>query len=236
MKKGFGYLTKSQLKSVSHDPKDWGGVIHKQRGLNKTEKKQVNKLINKKFELKFFTQAYFQTVPISVVPQQMSVVPQAITDSARIGDTMTMKSIQIRGQLEKATLDVLDSNYVRVIIFQWHPNTVNLTPTNAQLFLNDPSTASIMWRSFYIKDNREQFTILYDRIFKLTGFLANNNGTTQSSYVINQFVKIRFMKKIIQFSNASVNGENQIYLTTLGTSATNPPSLQLSFRFNYTDA
>lgn len=157
--------------------------------------------------------------------------------SQRNGDEITLTSAEFVFTLEKNAADVLQANYARLVIFQWHPNDLNIAPTNTQLFLNDVSAGGITWRSFYIKDNKKQFTVLYDRMIRLSGLLVSTDITDNSSIAIKKRINLRKARKTISFNGVgTTTGSDHLYYTILGTSATNGPAYQFGSRINYTDS
>jgi len=205
-------------------------------GLSAVQRKQVKKLVQDPMEHKFFTANFSPVMGITSAPQSLSLIAQGDTDSTRDGDSLTLKSMYLSGVLEKNAADLRATQYIRIVLFQWHPNSLNIVPTAAQLFLTDPPSGTINYNSYYIKDNRDQFTILFDRTYLLTGLIAGGNSTTTSAVKFKANISLKRCKKHLQYNAGATTGTQQIYGMTLGVAAANPVLIQAATRINYLDA
>lgn len=225
----------------------------RQRKLNDREKDQVKRIVNRHAELKYFTAA---PVNGAAVPQagaganfDISNVAQGLLDTNRVGDRLEWCGkmdiyLQIVGP-ESLTGLVNDIyNTVRFIIFQYHPHAVGGTsPVPTEILLNGP-TGAIDVGSQYNHDQRQNYKILYDRVFTLvnnqnstvggTGFTAMQNNHVHTCKFR---VSLKNAKKDAQFNAAGTNGTNKIFYFMISDSAAAPnPTYSLITKIFFRDS
>lgn len=193
----------------------------------------VNNTLRENVELKYYDGSPTYQYPISVtaVIFPLSVPAQGDGDTQRDGDRIKLKKIHIRGNLVYSS-DV--TNIVRVIWFQWKPNT---TPTAAGLLLNGPS-GFIDVHSEYSHDFRQQFNILKDKTYKLIGNgLAATSPLTSDSVQLFKFTISKGFNTQLQYAAGGVTGTNLIYYLAISDSSViSHPALTFNAKVMYTDS
>lgn len=187
------------------------------RGLNRIEKKQVKKLavaaVKPMIELKHHDTSLVINVSNATFQTDLVNPTQAITDTGRIGDRITLKSISLSMRIGYTVPAV-----VRIMLVQWHDNSADLTINATDLF-QFPLSGSVFdantINNIYNIDQTPKFTVLYDRKHSF------NPNVAATSYVKtkNLFIKKRFRKNI-QFNETVTSGVNKIYLLAFSDSAT----------------
>lgn len=134
-------------------------------------RQQVQAMIASKQTLKFFD-SHVYAVATTTAGQQyaISAIPQGNTDSTRSGDSVSLKTVEVRGELYlQGTGGTNDfTNQVRVVVYMWHPVSTGAAPVPASIF-QDFSVAQSGVMSAYSWDSKPQFSVLYDRNFALSG-------------------------------------------------------------------
>lgn len=158
-------------------------------------------------------------------------IPQSAgnsTDITRIGDEITLKSIDMRCSMLVSAADV--SNSVRMIIFQWLPNiTMSGLPLGSRVISD---TTVIPWLSNYVNDYQNQFIVLYDKIHTLV-YPASN---AQKNWRMR--VPLRYAKKKLKYTGgSSTDGSNLIFVLLVSDSAAaTHPSVFMQSRVHFDDA
>lgn len=216
--------------------------------LNKKQRKQVNRIVDSKSELKFILPFLSSAASTSTpIITGLTDNAQGLGDSEHVGD-----EVRLCGTLEfKYRLNVDLGNdltqqviFIRVLMFQWHPVSASggaTEPTAANILLNGISGAPDTF-SMYNHDTRQQYKIMYDRVHKLIG-----PGTaTTNAYnpdVANQYTRRINLKKkkvhqILRYQAASsTNASNHIYVMTMSSVAADAqnPTLQWMAKVFYRD-
>jgi len=190
--------------------------------LSKRQRSEVNSLIHRQQELKYFSAvatatAVTVTGAITGVPFD---VPQGDTDQSRDGDQLMwcghidLKLQCVNGQ--GATADIY--NNIRYMIFQWHPSS---TPTSAAILLNGPSGAPDIY-SNYNHDQRQQYLVLFDRVFTTVG--AGNTAPIPNTNIVTTGLKtfrvsLERATKKAQYQAGGATGTNRLYVLYLSDSA-----------------
>lgn len=207
----------------------WAHASH----LNRVQKKEVKRLIKVRQELKYvLTNVPSVSMSLTAVCTGIIAIPQGDTDNERTGDRIMYAQT---GHLFRGICQVGDqTNYVRFIVFQWKPNS---TPTASSILLNGPS-GSVDVFSHYSHDNRQEYRVMYDRLFVLGGSgLAAGNPTTSVSNLPIKF-RLKMPNKQVQFvAGSSTVGTNLIYYIGMADSSVLPhPSINGQFKLFYYDA
>jgi len=205
----------------------------KGKNLNKRQKRQVSVMIHREQELKyfFFRRAAANVTTTPLIDFTPFDVPQGDADNTRDADRLrwcgTMEiNLQIVNGLG-ATADIY--NNVRFVVFQWHPTTTG-TPypaTNGtDVFMTGPS-GSVDIYSVYNHDTRQNYTILYDRVFTTIG--CGNNGVATGANVgvtdmtttgVHQLrIPLTKARKNVQFVAGGLQGTNRLGLFYVSDSA-----------------
>lgn len=187
------------------------------KGLNRTEKKQVKKLaiaaIKPMMELKHHDTALAINVANGTFATDLLNPTQAITDTGRIGDRVTLQSCSLSIRIGYTVPAV-----VRLMVVQWHDNSAdnNINATDIFQFtlvggVFDANTIN----NLYNIDQTKKFTILYDRKHSINP----NVGATAKVKTVNLYFKKRFRKQV-QFNEAATSGVNKMYLLAFSDTAT----------------
>lgn len=215
------------------------------RPLNVRQKKQVKNLIRNVQELKFFGWNSV-SAPVTNVGNLTGVpfdVPQGDTDQTRDGDKLQWcGNIDFRMQVVNglgATADVY--NNVRVVIFQWHPNSA---PVAGNILLTGAGGGGIVdIYSNYSHDFRQEYKILFDKVFNTIGPGSNvavSNGpiTEKTTTGLLKFkISTKKASKNVQYSNGGLSATNRIYILTISDSSlVTHPTIAYSMKTFYRDS
>lgn len=217
--------------------KQHSGLVKKAPAkLNKRQKTQVKRLIGKRTEQKYFDLTYTYTqVDRAGILNVLSNVPQGVAQQQRVGDRITMKSLELRITLYyNGSLVAYNTTHnVRVLLFRWTINNAGAPPIMSNIFQyagaggDYRNTVSpINWQTHAQKD----IVVLHDRIYSV--------GAQDKAPVI-QFKRKR-IRGNVDFDIGASTGEGQLYLMVLADDATgaHTPSVQAQAvaRLHYTDA
>lgn len=193
------------------------------RGLNRVQRQQVKKLQKKIMELKYHQTIVNNNLDTTWLLWNLTAVPQGDTDISRDGD-----KISLAGNLSFRCRLIADVSgdaaqqipNVRFIFFQWHPQSDSAgatVPTIGQI-ITAGASGSQDETSMYNHDTRQMYTIIYDKVTKLTGpgTSSTNAYNTQISRTFHfelPLYKNKKVRKWMQFLAASTtNATNNIYL------------------------
>jgi len=185
-------------------------------------------MISKEIETKHIDAAVSNTVsgPTGLLTD-MTLVGQGTGDQVRIGDKIKPVSIEIKGQI--LANSIIDRNLMRIIVFQWHPNSTSPVPVSSDILLYTGSAANCVI-SPYQWDTRANFTILHDKTYVLQGNASSNNYLHPFHFKV-------YPKKAISYIAGSTAGLNKIYCLVLSdSSAINFPSIAYIYQMRYKDA
>lgn len=148
----------------------------------------------------------------------------------RIGDRVRLVNLNFRFQLGSALTGVLD-DLCRLVIFKVkEPKGVAQTLSD----IIQTNTAVTNVYSPLRWDTRANFTILYDKVYRL-----NNADTSGSSYALryNYKVNIPLHGSIMKFQgdSATVNDNNLFFFIVGNNASPNNPSWSFYYRLTYTD-
>lgn len=208
------------------------------KGLNKRQKMQVKRLVAGAQELKYLGTVINGTnMTNSFTITSLSDVPQGDTDQARDGDRMKLKKhMDIYCAINTIVANTNAVNRVRIVIFQWKPNT---TPVAADIFLTGTS-GSIDVSSRYSHDSRQLYKILLDRTWTLVGtgstgtsnILTSRNSTTMNR----RNLILRKIATQCQFVAATTAGTNKIWLAHISDQASNYPVMYFGSKIFFSDS
>lgn len=205
--------------------------------LNKRQATQVKKIIAVRQELKYFQYAT-AGIAVSASPTIISspfLIPQGDTDQSRDGDRlMWAGKVDLRVEAIIGSSDPY--NNVRLILFQWHPNS---TPAVEDLLLDGPSEAPDLFSQFN-HDKRQEYKILFDKTWKLVGngSSASVPYTQASTTGIKRFkISLKKARKQVQFAGGGTTGTNKLYLMYMSDSAVTPhPSISYTTKVFFRDS
>lgn len=210
------------------------GAVHGPAKLAPRTRKAVRNIVRdelKANELKFFDVALGATtisstggiVDVSLIPQSGTTQQ---TDTTRIGDNIMPTSFELRAYFSYNATSIF--NVVRVIIFRWNVMDAShgIAPTVGAVLQYTGSVDSVM--SPYAHDNRNQYSILYDKIMRL------DNASQQGSLAI----KIRkAAKKKMCFFGGTTEGQFKTYLLYISNRSADLPQIASGyFRTNFDDS
>jgi len=157
-----------------------------------------------------------------------SDITEGTSVNDRIGDKISLESLYLNYtfNMQLSALTPNDNtNFCRLIIFQWKDN-VTATDPNTGLILKNPTN----FNSVYSHANSQSYNILFD---KIVGLGQDSNQTFVGKVMINS--KSRKMNKSIVF-NGTIPMKNAIYFIALSdSSAATHPILVLNSRVYFTD-
>jgi len=210
--------------------------------LAKRQVQEVKTLIAKRQELKYY---YTTTNP----PYQdasntggynlgsLTLVPQGDGDSTRDGDRLQFcgtAEIRVSTYIQPYNSGSPSWCRIRYIVWQWHPSSI---PTVGNILLNDFRGYPGVYSQYY-HDTRQQYKILVDKTWTLTGSGTGASVITSSS-AKEQIFRIPSSKfsKFVQFVNATTVGTNLIYHMIMSdTTTATYPQYGISTKFFYRDS
>lgn len=204
-----------------------GRLQYRQRRQVRSIAKQV--LLGQQ-EKKYFDTDVQVSPSSTYILQDLSNIPQGDTDVSRDGDKIMIKSLHLRGLI--AVGDT--TNFVRIIVYQWHPSDVTLSPT-ANLVLSDLTSPL---NTPYNHDNGKMYSIFYDRLIAL----GSNSQQTVAIEKIWRFGnkldrRLKWVNQSIDYVAGTTGGSDKLFLLIVSDSGGIPhPAAELFFRLIYTDS
>lgn len=107
---------------------------------------------------------------------------EGVGDTDRIGQKITLKSINIKGQLVVGHGVAFDDfNQMRIMLVKYMTHGSTIPPISAILQYHDPATYSneVQMNSVYKKNSTFKFKILYDKVH-LLGYKLGHNASTHT--------------------------------------------------------
>lgn len=208
--------------------------------LRRVDKKEVKKIVRKELkneqELKAYTDESGST-EITTTSQFINLtdaLAQGTDFNDRVGDELKVSRISLRLSLWPNSTCAGD--LVRVILFQWHPNTVDETPVDGDLFLNGGFDANRYRQLQYIDPNpakKERLTVIMDKVVEIPAYANVNAGKRQFI----QLSRKGGFRKLMKFNRALTTGTEQFYLYLVGTQTTGTTSSNhvYQFKMDYTE-
>lgn len=155
----------------------------------------------------------------------LSMIPQGVLDTQRIGDTVYIESIQFKFIVQSPD----NWNYSRIQLIQWHEDTAFSNPSMA-ITLQSATTIPRDLVSPLQIDKNQKFTILYDKLFGQVA-AAETQDISISLY------KDKGFKRKLEFTNSSTTGMGHFFLLVSSNSNVVPnPTLDGWVRIRYRDA
>lgn len=194
----------------------WRGRANKRRVAktknSKAITKVVNKVLNRKIELKNTYESFTELSINTLSPTSYFNIPKEMYASAnaggRMADKITVKGIHIKGELfNNSTTDTV---YTRAVLLQYtRPDLGTSSLTSSNLIFDTSSTqpysSDTAWSgnigTLSITAPLAKGTgckVLYDKTFKLSPNVTGNSGT--QSKMLNKFVKLN---TVVRFSTIS---------------------------------
>lgn len=203
--------------------------------MRSTAEKKYHDTIIKKDGTDGSAQAYVtsESLPISVCD-----ISQGYSDVERVGDKLTITSLEIR-HVCFPNLDIKqwEPYTYRITVFIWRDDTVpglNDIYQNAN-FTGTTISLTTIWP--YTHDAKVKRKILYDKSFtaiaELTGVgnIANSEGGCQQLNVVIPMTKIKERLNTVNYQIGTTTGVNKVYVAlTSNVSSTIVPGVALPFR------
>lgn len=214
--------------------------------LNPVQRKEVKKIAEADEEIKEYNQGiptilYFgTTAQANATLRPMINAAQAIGDNARVGDQITLKSIKLRISFyNQFGAGSNPENSARLIIFQYKAN--NTVPDLSVMFTTGANSGQVNIFSHINTDQKEIYHLLCDRLIQTNGTfgaVGAQSAPNALSKNLVMYVPLKYVKKKIQFINATVNAVNQIYFAILGEYGSNTlnPYVTCDWQVKFTDA
>lgn len=202
----------------------------KQRVVSKNEVRQmIEARIHNVDELKYKTNNTTYSPSTSGTTTHLTSIAGGTTDSTRVGDAVTLESIEVRfnGLCASSVAGSTEINAIRMLLIQWHPVS-NAAVTLADILLDNLA----YWISPYDHDNQRAklFTILRDETFSTDGY-------SRAGFTGHWMVNRGFQKKMCYIAGSSSNQSNGLYLMLVSdSSAVSHPAVNTYVKVNYTDA
>lgn len=196
----------------------------KRVALTPAQKREVKKLVSSVPELKWCDLGFLGlTVGTGPVISALTLIPQGQTSSQRIGDSIHVDHFALRYYALYGDA----TQFMRVIIFQWHPIS---TPTAADILANGVSGSIDALSSHYQMNTKQQYSILHD-----AGYTLQSTGDTYGQY-IHMNLRKGFQKTITANSTAGTSTTNKVYVLCISDSSVVPhPTLTINLRTFYRD-
>lgn len=198
----------------------------KGKGLTKKQKVQVERMLSVPVEKKCFDNS-FSSISISLTPQfyDLFVPNQGVLSTERVGTQAKLINISYKLRFLKADT----TNYIRMVLFQWHPDNANDVPQWSQMFqFNPPVTQHDIMGPLIMGDgNQRNF-----RVIKSIDFNLDDDGPVS---LIHGYINKGY-KNTIYFADQAVTGMEHIYVMFVSDSGSiQHPIVDGYFRFRYTD-
>lgn len=198
-----------------------------------TVKRIVNSNIEKKYELVYSSGTVLPNVA-SWIQTNLFMPAQGLGDnSSRVGDKVKLTKYFDFNYCIRADTTGTIAHMCRIIILQWHDMVATFNASNV---LQDNTIGDRSVLSPYSHDEKNRFTILYDKTHTV-GLGLNTVDSGGLPTVIHRHKRIKVKKPQIQFLNAgTVYKNNQIYICAFSNVSTYAPNLSYQAKFTYTDA
>lgn len=116
-----------------------------------------------------------QTVYMSTTHQFIDISAGLWNSEAIKGNSVDNLQLLLRGYIVRAD----DSNWCRLIVFKWKPNTATSTPdASADQIIRNNGTAAA-WMGFPHWEQRQQFKILFDKTYYVSSATTDSDSRTQ---------------------------------------------------------
>lgn len=216
--------------------------LNNPRGLSKVQKKQTvqlaKKVVNRATETKYVFDNDSQVLDDQ--GQVFALVnPSRGTDvndftGARIEPSyLQFEGTLMAGVVNGGSATANQLSQIRIVFFQWRPDTVSDTPSLGELF---QTTTAPYTMSFYNPDYKSQFKVLKD----IRTYVVASAGNPHSARRISFSIPGKKLSNI-HFNSGAVSGENLIYCAIWSsepnaTNVANKPQLIWRSKTSYKDA
>jgi len=151
---------------------------------------------------------------------------QGVALNQRTGDVIYYQQMEMIYTCNAANADIYSS--LRVMLFQWHPNSNLIAPTAADIL--QTVTEGIYAVVDYGYSN--QFIIFYDQLHAFAGTATNPSAS--SNQAVHKVFGANSVTRKVLFAPGTNAGSNILFLLTVSDSAVAPtPNLNFKFRVTY---
>ena len=158
----------------------------------------------------------------------LTAIAQGDAKDQRIGDSCTLKSIQMRAFLQQDTDTAAVTNLYRIVIVrETSADTTEAAPAWTDVFENSTGISSLREING-VRSGRYQ--VIYDRVFSLS---KDADGTTMEKRFFKFYKKINY--KVTWEASGTIPQRNGLYLMFMGTSADTVTDLNYDIRVRHTD-
>lgn len=186
---------------------------------------EIRKLIN--IETKFLDTVQVSTnISTTGGAIVISEIAQGVTSQTRIGDSVKIQHIEVRGRVN--VNPVAANSLVRVLVFRDLDGSGVPPATSDVLELTGAVSAPL---SPYKYRNLQRFSVLYDEIFELQGTVQ---GTAGIPFIYSSAHSGHILYLGTTAASAS-DGKGTLYVLAVSDEATNTPSLAFYSRITFTD-
>lgn len=211
-------------------------------------KAQLRRLAEQKYNVVQYT-----SLGITATPQVLPLsdeIQEGATAITRVGDKITVNSIELRGRL---TIDSTDAAYpalvsFRMVVIKWYDDS---TPTYADVFetvdyTSDPLVP--LMHAPFNSDRKVKRKVLLDKTYTVNRGLAavwNGAAVVSSTYpelgtrvCFTHFIDLKKKGdkvRNIHYGAGSTDGVGNFYVLVISDTAANGPLLSFISKVNYTD-
>lgn len=164
----------------------------------------------------------------------LTEVNAGATSSTRIGDRIRFKSLHFQLMINRGvTGSAAVPTFVRVIIFQWHPD--DATPPTPTSIITAIAEMQCVINPYVVNNTGRgaAFSVFHDKVHKLDAY--GPHGICQDFLLTGH----KFLQREIHYNTGVVTGMNNIYMMLLSnqaTSSTTGPTFTGRVRLRYTDS
>lgn len=194
-------------------------------------KRHLTKVLNQTLETKYKNNSDISgtnTINFNGNFTQLSNPAQGTGDTSRIGDSITLKGLRIRGTLAMDPASTVN-NVVRLMIVQYHPDNSAQAPQTSDLLQASGSAISVV--SSFQHDESRKFRVLWNRTYALS-----LNEQSRYRYVDIRVPMKKIKKKIQYLAGSATSGFNQIYLFQISNVNSSMPVLDWYSNLRFTDS
>ncbi len=187
------------------------GARRSRRRVDRSFARKFNVMSQRTRELKYKENIVSISQSATSTVSLLTQVAQGDTDTNRNGDQLMIHNVvlDVSAAID-GTVAPDNTNIVRMIVFQWHPQSgISTLPTATQI-LQDPTTNPVL--SSYNHDTRWNYSVILDYVFTLS---IEGSRVQQRKFVLT-----RIPRRKLQFVGATTDGTNHLYILSVSDSTT----------------
>jgi hypothetical protein len=143
------------------------------------------------------------------------LIPQGTTVTQRTGDTLFLEKLYLNYTVNGANADIISS--MRVIVFQWHPNTALSGTPSVTSILQNVGVYGLY--NNYDWSFSNQFIILYDRVHSLAGLATAPAASSNQNWFGE--IPLTCARKL-EYQTGTTTGSEQIFVIGISDSGVIP--------------